>query len=74
MKSFKRSYPLGPRLSLFTGDAWLTVCFTGSVSFKWSLRMGEPDGELVRILSFVNVNNFGCCLDKLKYYLGNLSF
>jgi len=35
MKCFKRSYPLVPRLGLFIGDAWLTVCLTGSVSFKY---------------------------------------
>jgi len=77
MKSFKWSNSLGPRLGLFTGDAWITVCFTGSVNFKSLLGLWEwvePDRQLVRILSIVNVNKFGCRLDQLKCYLGNLSF
>ena len=65
----------GPYLGLVTGDAWLTVCFTRSVSSKLSLGLWgwvEPGHQLVRILSFVNVNKFGWRSDQLKCYLRNV--
>ena len=63
--------------SLFTGDTWLTVCFTGSVRFKPSLclwGLAEPGRQLVRISSFINVDKFGYHSDQLKCYPRNLSF
>jgi len=58
-------------------DTWLTVCFVGSVSFKLSLCLwgwAEPGCQLVRILSFVNIDKFRYYSDQLKCYLRNLSF